>query len=265
VLSDYHIHTSFCRHACGAPEEYVAEAVRKGLTEVCFTDHVPAPGGLEQYGMRLDEFPAYQEAITRCRESAGLPVRFGIEADFCPEPDFLAFARQWLPAQPFDVVLGSVHAIRGWVFTNESERAVWKSADVVKVWREYFQLVAQMADTRLFDVATHLDATKYFGYRPADPLIKEIVQSALDRIAAAGMGIELNTSGLIRPCKEIYPSPLILELARERGIPISFGSDAHAPRDVGRYFDQALKLAKDAGYTHCLRMRGRKKQLVPLP
>ncbi|MEI7902554.1 MAG: PHP-associated domain-containing protein [bacterium] len=54
-------------------------------------------------------------------------------------------------------------------------------------------------------------------------------------------------------------------MARERGIPISFGSDAHGPQDVGRYFDQALKLAKDAGYTHGLRMRGRKKQLVPLP
>jgi histidinol-phosphatase (PHP family) len=91
------------------------------------------------------------------------------------------------------------------------------------------------------------------------------VQPALDRIAAAGMGIELNMSGLVRPCQEIYPSPLILNLARERGIPISFGSDAHGPQDVGRYFDQALKLAKDAGYTHCLRMRGRKKELVPLP
>jgi histidinol phosphatase-like PHP family hydrolase len=154
MLPDYHMHTPLCRHAHGEPEEYAAEAVRKGLTEICFTDHSPAPEGLEQYGMRLDEFPAYQEAVFRCRESAAIPVLFGIE---------------------------------------------------------------------------------------------------------------LNMSGLIRSCNEIYPSPLILNLARERGIPISFGSDAHGPQDVGRYFDQALKLAKDAGYTHCLRMRGRKKELVPLP
>ena len=58
---------------------------------------------------------------------------------------------------------------------------------------------------------------------------------------------------------------MILELARERGIPICFGSDAHAPHEVGRYFDQALQLAKGAGYRHCLRMRVRKKELVPLP
>ncbi len=57
----------------------------------------------------------------------------------------------------------------------------------------------------------------------------------------------------------------VLVMARERGIPISFGSDSHGPADIGRYFDKALKLAKDAGYTYCLRMRGRKKVLVPLP
>jgi histidinol-phosphatase (PHP family) len=117
----------------------------------------------------------------------------------------------------------------------------------------------------LYDIVTHLDAPKHSGFWPPESQIPEIVQPALDRIAAAGMGIELNMSGLVRPCQEIYPSPLILNLARERGIPISFGSDAHGPQDVGRYFDQALKLAKDAGYTHCLRMRGRKKELVPLP
>jgi histidinol-phosphatase (PHP family) len=266
MLPDYHMHTPLCRHAHGEPEEYAAEAVRKGLAEICFTDHSPAPEGLEQYGMRLDEFPSYQEAVFRCRESAAIPVLFGIEADFSLQPEFQAFAREWLPAQPFDVVLGSVHAIRGWVFTNggaEYER--WKTEDVAAVWREYFDMVGQLADTRLYDIVTHLDAPKHSGFWPRESQIPEIVQPALDCIAAAGMGIELNTSGLIRPCQEIYPSPLILNLARERGIPISFGSDAHGPQDVGRYFDQALKLAKDAGYTHCLRMRGRKKELVPLP
>jgi histidinol-phosphatase (PHP family) len=266
MLPDYHMHTPFCRHAHGEPEEYAAEAVRKGLTEICFTDHSPAPEGFWGDGMRLDEFPAYQEAVFRCRKSAAIPVLFGIEADFLPDPDFLAFARQWLPAQPFDVVLGSVHIIRGWVFTHGGESLEkWKTVDIAAVWREYFDMVGQLADTRLYDIVTHLDATKHSGYWPPESQIPEIVQPALDRIAAAGIGIELNMSGLVRPCQEIYPSPLILNLARERGIPISFGSDAPGPQDVGRYFDQALKLAKDTGYTHGLRMRGRKKQLVPLP
>jgi len=266
MLADYHMHTVLCRHAYGTAEEYAAAAARKGLAEICFTDHSPAPDGLEQYGMRLDEFPAYQEAVFRSRESAAIPVLFGIEADFSLEPAFQAFVREWLPAQPFDLVMGSVHAIRGWHFTyTGAPMERWKTADVAAVWRDYFDLVGQLADTRLYDIITHLDLAKSLGYWPDESLIPEIVQPALDRIAAAGMGIEINTSGLIRPCHEIYPSLQILVLARERGIPISFGSDAHGPPDVGRCFDQALKLAKDAGYTHGLRMRARKKTLVPLP
>jgi histidinol-phosphatase (PHP family) len=79
------------------------------------------------------------------------------------------------------------------------------------------------------------------------------------------MGIELNTSGLRKPVGEIYPSPLIVVMARERGIAICFGSDAHSPEEVGDGFDAALKLAHEAGYTHYFRMSGREKELIPLP
>jgi len=79
------------------------------------------------------------------------------------------------------------------------------------------------------------------------------------------MGIELNTSGLKRPISEIYPSPLILSLAFERDIPICFGSDAHRPEQVGNNFDKALRLAREAGYTHFFRISRRKKEFFPLP
>ena len=78
-------------------------------------------------------------------------------------------AQALLEKQPFDVVLGSVHAIRGWVFTNGgAELEKWKTVDVAAVWREYFDLVGQMADTGLFDIVTHLDAPKHSGYWPPE-------------------------------------------------------------------------------------------------
>ena len=101
--------------------------------------------------------------------------------------------------------------------------------------------------------------------RIQDDEIKEMAQPALDRIAEAGMGMELNTSGLIKPVGEIYPSFLIVSLAFEREIPICFGSDAHAPEQVGKGFDMALKLAREAGYSQYFRIRRRKKELTPLP
>ena len=110
-----------------------------------------------------------------------------------------------------------------------------------------------------------MDLPKKFGHRPPDKDLKEMVQPVLDRMAEAGMGMELNTSGLRKPVGEIYPSPLIVSLARERDIPICFGSDAHSPADVGTDFALALKLAREAGYADYFRIRKRKKEIVPLP
>ena len=47
---------------------------------------------------------------------------------------------------------------------------------------------------------------------------------------------------------EIYPSLWILKTYCKAGVPITFSSDSHDPRDVGRDYDKALTLAREAGY-----------------
>ena len=190
-------------------------------------------------------------------------VLFGVEADYYRGCE--AFLEKWLGAQDFDLVLGSVHFIEDWGFDNPDVKQVWNSVDVAETWVAYFKLIEKLVDTRLFDVVSHLDIPKKFGHRPSEKELEEMVKPVLDKVAASGMGMELNTSGLRKPVGEIYPSALIVSLARERDIPICFGSDAHSPREVGKDFPAALKLALDAGYTHCFRIRKRKKYLVPLP
>ncbi|MGF3522671.1 MAG: PHP-associated domain-containing protein, partial [Candidatus Bathyarchaeia archaeon] len=55
---------------------------------------------------------------------------------------------------------------------------------------------------------------------------------------------EINTSGLRRPCHEIYPSEHFLKILHSHNVPIVFGSDAHELDDVGRNFGEAVKFAK---------------------
>jgi histidinol-phosphatase (PHP family) len=260
---DYHMHTILCKHAKGDVSDYVDAARKKGIPEICFTDHAPAPDGYDATNrMELSQFPEYQQLVAKVRDSQNPTVLFGIEADYyegCEE-----FLRKWLPKQKFDLVLGSIHYIGKWGFDNPDDVKTWETTDVTGAWREYFKLVARLADTGMYDVLSHPDLPKKFGFSPSEKQQKEMVQPALDRIAAAGMAIELNTSGLRRPVKEIYPSPMILQLAQEREIPITFGSDAHMPSDVGSAFAQALALAKECGYTRCVRFRRREKQIVKL-
>lgn len=263
-LPDYHIHTPLCHHAVGAPEEYKAAAAAKGIPEICFTDHAPTDTDYDPaHRMALGEFPAYCGMIADIRTSGPPEVLFGVEADYYAGCE--AFLERWLPRQPFDLVIGSVHFIASWGFDNPDERHVWDAVDVTATWRRYFDLICRLAETRLFDIVGHLDLPKKFDYRPSDAALEEMAGPALDRIAEAGMGIELNTAGLRKPVGEIYPSLALLTWARGRGIPICFGSDAHQPDDVGEGFPKALELAYAAGYTEYFRIRQRRKTLLPLP
>jgi histidinol-phosphatase (PHP family) len=104
---------------------------------------------------------------------------------------------------------------------------------------------------------------KKFGIRPAQdcrPLYEKFVAAA----AEAGCAMELNTAGLRKDCREIYPCPELLELAWERKIPITFGSDAHAPGEVGLNFSEAVALARRVGYTETRRFHRRQHESLPI-
>jgi histidinol-phosphatase (PHP family) len=62
---------------------------------------------------------------------------------------------------------------------------------------------------------------------------------------------------------EAYPAAALLASAAALGIPLTFGSDAHAPGDVGADFDRAAALARAAGYTATLRLSDRGTVALP--
>jgi histidinol-phosphatase (PHP family) len=261
--ADYHLHTYLCKHASGSVEEYIRSAWEKEITEICFADHVPSPHGYDPaVRMEMEQFEEYRQLITDAARNEDVNVLFGVEADYydgCEE-----FFKTWLPEQNFDLVIGSVHYIENWGFDNPEVRHVWDSVDVVQAWTDYFNLVIKMAESKMYDIVGHIDLPKKFGYSPEEDEVKEMIIPVLDAIAESGMGIEINTSGLRREIGEIYPSTGLLKMSRERDIPISFGSDAHRPQEVGESFAKGIKAATDAGYTECLQMRQRAQNLIPI-
>jgi histidinol-phosphatase (PHP family) len=85
--------------------------------------------------------------------------------------------------------------------------------------------------------------------------MSELENDALAAIAAAGMAIEINTSGFDRyPVAEMFPSPSPLRRARTAGISLTLGSDAHCAAEIGSHFAQALEVARAAGYRSFLRL-----------
>jgi histidinol-phosphatase (PHP family) len=119
------------------------------------------------------------------------------------------------------------------------------------------------AESGLFDIIGHADLCKKFCFYPEQDCTPLFVRF-LDAAKRRGTAIELNTAGLRKECREIYPSLRILRLAAERGVPITFGSDAHAPQEVGLDLARAVQLARTAGYSHWCRFTKRRRETVEI-
>jgi histidinol-phosphatase (PHP family) len=188
-------------------------------------------------------------------------VLAGIEADYLPEAADETLSV--LAAYRFDYVLCSVHYVDGFCFDEPNDLKAGGWSDVDRVWRRYYETLIEATRTGAFDVVAHLDLPKKWGFRPSADM-SELENDALAAIAAAGMAIEINTSGLDRyPVAEMFPSASLLRRARAAGIGLTFGSDAHCAAEVGSHFAQALQWARAARYESFLRLSDRVPVALP--
>jgi histidinol-phosphatase (PHP family) len=263
VRTDYHLHTPLCRHAVGAPRDYVMAAQRAGLAEIGFSDHNPMPTQFDDWRMGPGQLPEYLDLIAEARhEFPHYPIWLGLECDFIPghENHIRALAAQ----ADWDYLIGSVHYISpDWDVDNPKHLKRWNEQPVEEVWQAYFDAYRKMVESCLFDFVAHPDLVKKFGHRPAGDLSRFYL-STLDALAETGTTLEINTAGLRKEVKEIYPSRDFLQAARQRHIPIVINSDAHAPAEVAYGFDQAYALAREIGFTHVMRFRQRRAEPVEI-
>jgi histidinol-phosphatase (PHP family) len=259
---DYHMHTPLCRHAVGEPVEYARHALDVGLTEIGFSDHSPMRrDDFDNWRMRNDQLDEYVAKVQLARKQfPQLTIRLALEVDYLPGHE--EWIRELAARHPWDYFIGSVHYISdAWDIDNPAKLSEWKKRDVFEVWQAYFERLALAAGSGLFEIIGHCDLPKKFGLRPTQDCTP-MYQHFLAAAAKAGCAIELNTAGLRKDCREIYPARQLLQLAFDSHVPITFGSDAHAPGEVGMDFAAAVELARSVGYSESLRFHGRKRETV---
>ena len=257
MLIDLHNHTPLCKHAKGNPEEYIKKALEKGIEIYGFADHAPMDFD-SKYRMSFEEMEKYeQKIISISQKYDNIKVLLGYEVDFTPEVDKRVLNRN------VDYLIGSVHFLDNWGFDNPELIKEWQNRDVEDIYKEYFYLIEQMAKSRMFDIVGHLDLIKVFGYKPKTP-IKDLAKNAIKEIKKASMAIEINTSGLRKPVKEIYPSFELLEMVLEENIDITFSSDAHSPEQVGYMLKETVEEIKKLGFNEAIYFEKRKKHKVKI-
>ncbi|HUB87198.1 MAG TPA: histidinol-phosphatase HisJ family protein [Verrucomicrobiae bacterium] len=260
--ADYHMHTPLCRHAVGEPAEYARRAVEIGLTEIGFSDHSPMrQDDFDNWRMNFSQLDEYVEKIRRVQtDFPELTIRLALEVDYLPGQE--GWIRELAARHPWDYFIGSVHYVSdSWAIDDPQKLSEWKDRDAMEVWQIYFERLTKAAESRLFEIIGHADLPKKFGHRPPQN-VAALCGKFLDAAQKSGSAIELNTAGLRKDCKEIYPSREILQLAIRKKVPITFGSDAHAPEEVGMNFAEAISLARSVGYRERCRFANRRREFV---
>lgn len=261
---DYHMHTPACNHAVGEPSEYAARAVELGFKEIGFSDHSPMRrDDFDDWRMRLDQLDEYVAKVRQAQKDfPNLVIRLALEVDYLPGQE--GWIRDLARRHPWDYFIGSVHYVSYmWAIDNPKHLSQWKENDPFEVWTTYFDWLGQAAESKLFEIMGHADLPKKFNTRPKEDCTP-LYERFLERVAASDVAIELNTAGLRKDCREIYPCRGLLEIAARKKVPITFGSDAHAPGEVGSDFAQALELAKSVGYTHSCQFVQRRRSILPI-
>jgi len=257
VTIDYHMHTPLCRHAIGQPLDYARAAAAAGLEEICFTCHSPMPDWFDQWPrMTRAELPQYVAMVQEAAEVAPSRVKLGLEADYFPGTE--SYVADMLTEWPFEFVLGSVHVL------NPQYRERFAHLPPNELIDAYFDELAASAATRLFDSISHPDLVKHLA--SFDPLAHEpAIRRMLQAIRQADTCLELNTSGARKPeIGAFYPSPPILTWAAEMAVPITLGSDAHAPEQVALAWPEACRQLRAAGIPAIHRFTKRRREAIPL-
>jgi len=260
MIASYHNHSTWSDGVAPVPV-IVARARELGLDEVGISDHfiLRPDGSLPHWAMRPDRLPAYVEEVLAADDRGGGPVvRLGLEVDWFPGQGAAIGAA--LDGVPFDLLIGSVHEVDGFVVDVAS--ADWERLEPDRregVHRGYWESLVSLAGSGLFDVVGHLDLPKKFVQAPLADL-STVVDAALDAVRDVDLVVELNTAGWHTPGRDAYPSEELLRACRQRGIPVTLSADAHHPDHLRRDFERGLERLHAVGYREVARFAGRQRR-----
>lgn len=275
---------SFHIHSTGsdgkmAPEDVVKEAIRAGITHMCFTDHFRRPKETVHGDYPDTHFynAVYKKEIEDLKKKYAkeISISFGVELDWIE--GYEDWIKKIIKENKFDFILGSIHILKingKWLSFDSPE--TWKEATkqmggVKELLQKYYEQIRLIAKSKLYDCIGHFDYIKILnknselfsdkeeGYR------KEVLET-LDEIKKGGMCLEVNARGWRKAVGEQYPSEWVLVEARKRGIPITIGTDFHGRGDekIDENLDRAYELARKVGYKSILMFKNRKREEIML-
>lgn len=251
-FADYHTHSRVSPDAFSSMTEMAEAAIRQGLQEICFTDHVgpiwfgsTAPRKTYDWAPLTEEFRAAQAAV-----GDRIRLRLGVElGDAVWDLDRSEAIMARAPA--LDFVIGSIHILSERMDGRDLySLAPRDEAETRACLADYLGQIQRLARWGGFHVLGHLTLPLRYlnenrGMHVSFDGFEAEMEAIFRTIIPKGIGIELNTNRGNTP----LPDAKWLKLYRGMGGEvITLGTDAHAPDAVGCAIREGQALLRECGF-----------------
>ncbi len=185
-------------------------------------------------------------------------MRYSIGAEVDNDPRSRPDAQNIVDAMRPDAIVRSVHFIPiahpvhgenwPWPFDNPEFAEFFDTVGTEVVWETYVNALVDAIERLPGHIVGHFFVPAVFGHWPDDAKLEAYEDRVLAAAGARQMAVEFNTRFLYRDHtdeeKQRYldANRRFLRKAKERGVGIAIGSDAHSPKDQGGAFDVVLAL-----------------------
>ncbi|WP_052291974.1 histidinol-phosphatase [Natranaerobius thermophilus] len=271
-MIDYHTHTWRCGHAEGNIEDYVLKAIERGLTEIGISDHYPMDvlnvPSEDISSMLYQDLQTYVNEVKEVarRYESQITVRLGTEMDYFR--DLKLGYNRILEEYDWDYVIGSIHFLEGKDVSHPKNLTFYQKNSLIDIYCKYFDEIKTMTNSEEFDIIGHVDVIKKHGYVPeGENSVKELQEFYLELarlFAQKQQVVEINTGGLRAPVEEIYPAEDFLNKLISHNVPLTIGSDAHHPDEVGYSNSEIVGYLKEMGVNTVVGFKNRQAYEVPL-
>lgn len=268
-----HTHTLFC-DGKNKPEEMVQEAIKKNFQVLGFSGHCYTSYDLA-YCMTEEETEAYRKEVNRLSAlyKGQIQIFCGIEQDLYGD----------FRADEYDYAIGSVHAffkpcqvpeevpsgiVKGdggcYIYVDWERGAMeWAisnlyAGDCFALAEDYYHAVSQFSKRDDCPLVGHFDLLTKFDEKPANkplfdtshPRYRDAALSAMKALHEAGKIFEINTGAMAKGYRNApYPSFDLLKELHKMGGRITLSSDCHDAKYLDYGFEEALDVARQAGFT----------------
>ncbi len=265
TLVDMHTHTDNSFDGHSSPVYMCDTACNKGLGAIAFTDHCEIDAYYKDNGERNVRQAFFEIAKAKSAFMGKLLILNGIELG---EPAYdIPLAEKVMSSQKFDVVIGSVHNLRGrrdFYYIED-----FSDVDIEGTMREYFGEILNMLQWGKFDILAHITYPFRYLYsrnniREDINKYKDLIDEILKLAAEKDIALEINSSGLRQPINRLLPEKETVKRFKELGGKlVTVGSDAHYAKDIGVGIKDAIEAAKYAGFNAATVYQNRRPVEIP--